>query len=63
MPQAQLSQWGPHLAAIELGDEGEKSVCGGMDVSGEGGDGGGESVVVHGVEIVRQNGMQVGHGF
>ena len=43
---------GPDLAAVELGDEGEKPVRGGMDVGGEGGDGSGESVVVHGGEIV-----------
>ena len=53
---------GPHLAAIELGDEGEKSVCGGVDVSGEGGDRAGEGVVVHGGEIVRRDGMKSSHG-
>ena len=55
MPQAQLSQWahdkrplgGPDLSAVELRDEGEESGGGGVDVSGEGRDGGGECVVVH----------------
>ena len=46
---------GPDLAAVELGDEGEESVSRSMDVGGEGGDGGGERVVVHGGEIVREN--------
>ena len=53
---------GPDLASVELGDECEETPGGGMDVSGEGGDGGGERVVVHGGEIVRRNGMQIGHG-
>ena len=38
---------GPDLAVVEFGDEGEESGSGGVDVSGEGGDGGGEWVVVH----------------
>ena len=54
---------GPDLAAVELGDEDKQPVRGGMDVGGKGRDGSGESVVVHGAEIVRRNGMQVGHGF
>ena len=37
---------GPDLSSVELGDEGEEAVRGGMDVGGERGDGGGESVVV-----------------
>ena len=37
---------GPDLSAVELRDEGEESGGGGVDVSGEGGDGGGECVVV-----------------
>ena len=45
---------GPDLAAVELGDEDEEPVGGGVDVGGEGGDGGGERVVVHGGEIVRE---------
>ena len=53
---------GPDLAAVELGDEDEKAPGGGVDVGGEGGDGSGERVVVHGGELVRQNGMQFGHG-
>ena len=44
---------GPDLAAVELGDEDQQAVGGGVDVSGDGGDGGGERVVVHGGEIVR----------
>ena len=36
----------PDLAAVELRDEGEESVGGGVDVNGEGGDGGGKGVVV-----------------
>ena len=48
---------------VELGDECKQPVRGGMDVGGEGGDGSGKSVVVHGAEIVRRNGMQGGHGF
>ena len=70
MPQAQLSQWahrqrplgGPDLAAVELGDEGKQPVRGGMDVGGEGGDGGGQRVVVHGGEIVCCDGIWSGHG-
>ena len=53
---------GPDLAAVELGDECEEAPGGGMDVSGEGGDGGGERIVGHGGKIVRGNGMQDGHG-
>ena len=45
---------GPDLAAVQFGDEDEKAVGGGMDVGGEGGDGSGEGVVVHGGEIVRK---------
>ena len=47
---------GPHLAAVELGDEGEETVRRSMDVGGEGGDGGSQSVVVHGGEVVCQSG-------
>ena len=46
---------GPDLAAVELGNEDEKAVGGGMDVGGEGGDGSGERVVVHGGEFVRED--------
>ena len=46
---------GPDLAAVELGDEDEKAVGGGMDVGGEGGDGSSEGVVVHGGEFVRED--------
>ena len=53
---------GPDLAAVELGDEGEEPVRGGMDVGGEGGDGSGEGVVVHGGEIIRRDGMRSSHG-
>ena len=53
---------GPDLASVELGDECEETPGGGVDVSGEGGDGGGERVVVHGGEIVCRSGMQIGHG-
>ena len=53
---------GPDLAAVELGDEGEEAVCGGVDVGGEGGDGGGEGVVVHGMEIVGGDVMSSSHG-
>ena len=54
---------GPDLTAVELGDENEEAVRGGVDVGGEGGDGGGKGVVVHRGEIVRRKGMQDGHGF
>ena len=43
---------GPDFAAVEFLNEGEQPVGGGIDVSGEGGDGGGEGAVVHGGEIV-----------
>ena len=52
----------PDLAAVELGNEGKKAVCGGVDVGGEGGDGGGKGVVVHGGEIVSGDGVDGGHG-
>ena len=54
---------GPDLAAVELGDEDEQAVRGSVDVGGEGGDGGGEGVVVHGGEFIHGNGVQGGHGF
>ena len=53
---------GPDLAAVELGDKGEESVRGGMDVGGEGGDGSGKNVVVHGGEIVGGEGVNGSHG-
>ena len=53
---------GPHFAAVELGDEDEESIRGGVDVGGKRGDGGGEGVVVHGGKIIRWKGVQVGHG-
>ena len=53
---------GPDLAAVELGDEDKQPVRGGMDVGGEGGDRGGEGVVVHGGEIVGGDGVKGGHG-
>ena len=53
---------GPDLAAVELRDEGEQTIRGGMDVGGEGGDGGGKGVVLHGGEIVRYDGIWSGHG-
>ena len=53
---------GPDFAAVELGDEGEKAVRGGVDVGGKCGDGGGEGVVVHGGKVIRRKGVQVGHG-
>ena len=52
----------PDLAAVELGDEGKQPVRGGMDMGGEGGDGGGQGVVVHGGEIVGGDGGDGGHG-
>ena len=52
---------GPDLAAVELGDEGEEPVGGGVDVGGEGGDGGSERVVVHGGEIVRGDNIRSNH--
>ena len=52
---------GPDLAAVELGDEDQQPVRGGVDVGGEGGDGGGERVVVHGGEIVGGGGMKNSH--
>ena len=52
----------PDLAAVELGNEDEKAVGGSVNVSGEGGDRGGEGVVVHGGEIVRRDGMKSSHG-
>ena len=65
MPYAQLSQWAqdsaPCAAQVELGCEGEKAVGGGVDMCGESGDGGGERVVVHGGEIVRENRMGSRH--
>ena len=53
----------PDLAPVELGDEDEEAVRGGVDVGGEGGDGGGESVVVHGGEFIHRDGGQGSHGF
>ena len=53
---------GPDLAAVELGDEGEEAVCGGMDVGGEGGDGSGEGVVVHCGEVIRGEAVCNSHG-
>ena len=47
----------PDFAAVELGDEDKQPVRGGMDVGSQGRDGSGESVVVHGVELVRRSGM------
>ena len=52
---------GPDLAAVELGDEGEKAVRRSMDVGGESGDGGGKRVVVHGGEIVGEDRMRSRH--
>ena len=52
---------GPDLPTIELGDEGEEPVGGGVDVGGKGGDGGSESVVVHGGKIVDGDGMKSSH--
>ena len=52
----------PDLAAVELGNEDEKAVGGSVNVGSEGGDGGGECVVVHGGEIVRYDGIWSGHG-
>ena len=52
----------PDLAAVELGDEGKQPVRGGMDVGGEGGDGGGKRVVVHGGEVIRGEGVCNSHG-
>ena len=51
----------PELAAVELGDEDKETPSGGVDVGGEGGDGGGESVVVHGGKVVREGSMGNGH--
>ena len=45
---------GLDLAAVELGDEDEQPVRGGVDMGGEGGNGAGESVVVH---LSRQAGL------
>ena len=53
---------GPDLATVELGDEGEEAVRGSMDVGGEGGDGGGERVVVHDGEIVGEYVVNGDHG-
>ena len=53
---------GPYFAAVELGDEGEKAPGGGMDVGGEGGDGSGEGIVVHGGEIIGWDSLNGGHG-
>ena len=51
----------PDLAAVELGDEGKQPVRGGVDMGGEGGDGGGQGVVVHGGEIVGGDGVEGDH--
>ena len=69
MPQAQESQWAQDSApcaaqtslAVELSDEDKEPVRGGMDVGGEGGDGGGEGVVVHGGEIVGEIRVEGSH--
>ena len=53
---------GPDLAAVELGDEGEEAVGGGVDVGGEGGDGGGERIVIHACGVVRIGGERRCHG-
>ena len=52
---------GPDLAAVELGDEDEEPVRGGVDVGGEGGDSGGQGVVVHGGEIARESQLRNRH--
>ena len=52
---------GPDFAAVELGDEGEKAVRGGVDVGGESGDGSGEDVVVHGGEIIVDERVESSH--
>lgn len=53
---------GPDLTVVELGDEDEEAVGGGVDVGGEGGDGGGECVVVHACRVVRIDGERRYHG-
>ena len=53
---------GPDFAAVELGDEGKQPVRGGVDVGGEGGDGSGQGVVVHGGEVIRGEGVCNSHG-
>ena len=52
---------GPDLAAVELGDEDEEPIRGGVNVGGEGGDGSSERVVVHGGEIVGEDRMRSRH--
>jgi hypothetical protein len=64
MPHFQLSQWaqersplvGPGLAAVELADEGEQAVGGGVDVGGELGDLGFERFGVGGEDRFRGEG-------
>ena len=62
MGAGQRTLSGPDLAAVELGDEGEQPVRGGVDVGGEGGDGGGEGVVVHGGEFISGDRVNGSHG-
>ena len=68
MPHAQPSQWagegalvGPHLAPIELGDEGEEAPGGGVDMGGQGGDRCGKCVVVQMCEFIRNRRLEGKH--
>ena len=57
----QRSLRSPDFAAVELGDEDEEPVGGGMDVGGKGRDGGGKRVVVHGGEIAGEDRTRSSH--
>ena len=52
---------GPDFTPVKLGDEHEEAVRGGVDVGSEGGDGGGERVVVHGGEIIGDGRVESSH--
>ena len=52
---------GPDLAAVDLGNESKQAVRGGGDVGGEGGDGSGQGVVLHGGEIARESRLRNRH--
>ena len=52
MGAGQRTLGGPDFTSVKFGDEHEEAVRGSVDVGGEGGNGGGERVVVHGGEII-----------
>ena len=61
MGAGQRTLGGPDFTPVKLGDEHEEAVRGGVNVGGEGGDGCGERVVVHGGEIIGDGRLERSH--